>query len=50
MPLLRGIKQMTEREASLAVDSAASHPTGSKIETITTIDLFAGAGGLSRRP
>lgn len=50
MPLLRGIKQMTEREASLAVDSAASHPTGSKIGTITTIDLFAGAGGLSRRP
>jgi len=47
MPLLSAVKQLTAREAPPIVDVHAPYPTNSATQTITSIDLFAGAGGLS---
>ena len=44
----RDYKQVTVLEAAPTVDAHASHPAGPSNGTITSIDLFAGAGGLSR--
>ena len=47
MPQPRDNKQVTMLEEVPTVDAHASHPAGASNGTITSIDLFAGAGGLS---
>ena len=47
MPRPRDNKQVTMLEEVPTVDARASHPAGPSSGTITSIDLFAGAGGLS---
>ena len=47
MPRPRDNKQVTMLEEVPTVHAHASHPAGASNGTITSIDLFAGAGGLS---
>ncbi len=47
MPLLSDSKQLTARDAPPTVGVHASHSADLATKTITSIDLFAGAGGLS---
>ena len=47
MPRPRDNKQVTMLEEAPTVDVHASHPAGPSNGTITSVDLFAGAGGLS---